>query len=216
MDDTSRRKFESIFQLYSHAWGQFNARRVYEWQICIVFWTALALSVAGVVNANSLPVIKEFGIVTMVLTGIILLSAVALHFWFVHGLTRAHKIDRLIGCHYGELLQKLTESEFSEDFQKELGDGRKRWEHALNWSTGLQLGVSLLLSISLFVLIYGKINVPVTEVKEVKITASSPIAIFPIESKAKDISPHHAAEALPASVGVTAPTQMSKVEKNPR
>lgn len=189
MNDDQRRRFESIFQLYSHAWNQFNTRRTYEWQICISLWTALSLAIAGVVNASSLPVSKDASVVVVLICSVVLIIMLLLQYWFVYGVAKAHKHDREMAVHFGDKLQELSDSKFLDALKTDLKNGRNNWGKPLNWSSGLQLGFSVLLSISLIAILYAKVNAKEVDKYEMKITTGSPISIVFPEALSKEKPP---------------------------
>lgn len=154
MEQVDKNRFDAIFQLYSHAWQQFNTRRTYEWQICIALWTALAFAIAGVVNATTLPKLQG----GIYIPGIILLTAIALQCYFIVGIANAHKSDREMAIHYGEILQYLSGSSFDEALENSLKKGRGNWGKKVNWSSVFQVGITCLLSLLFMIVMHGKMN----------------------------------------------------------
>jgi hypothetical protein len=154
MNENDRNRFESIFQLYSHSWQQFNVRRTYEWKISISLWTALGLAIVGVVNAESIPEISG----GMYILFSILLFVIMLQLIFIKGIARNHGYDRKIALHYQKFLHEISQTKFEEPLERVLEKGRRNWGVFLNWSSILQIGVTIVLSILFLVIIQSKMG----------------------------------------------------------
>lgn len=154
MDETQRARFESLFQLYEHAWRQFNERRTYEFKVLLTFWTALAAGIAGSFTLKE-PIhflSGNSGTIGLCILGVVI---VGLFVYWTWGLSRAHRHDRQIAMAYEPALQELINVSFIDPLKRELNKSRGRWGSLLNWSPVFQIGITTVLTIALLIAIKG-------------------------------------------------------------
>lgn len=145
MTEEERRRFESLFQLYESAWGQFNERRRFEFKVTLTFWTALAAGIAGSMTLAVFPSMPG----GKLLLCLVALAGVGLHALWCHGIGNAQRADRFVALSYEPELQKLVQGEFSASLKNELEQLQRAMGRLRNWTYVFQLGVTLLLAVTL-------------------------------------------------------------------
>lgn len=149
MDTNTKNRFDSIALLWKGAWDNFNNRRVYEWKICLAIWTVFAIFIGSNISGDY----KIFDI--KIIVGIILIGGLItiIHARWIFGLGRANRVDREIAIHYERILQKLSNSEFSEKLEKRIKSPRLQMGKVSNWSHSTQIGITLLLYLASILII---------------------------------------------------------------
>jgi hypothetical protein len=155
MKDNKKNQFDSLYLLWKGAWDQFNARRVYEFKTCIAVWTAFASFIALVLTGRLL----QFGDSIYVILGTVICACLITisHIFWINGLGRANRLDRLIAIHYERMLQNLTDSKFDKELENTLkGPRDKMGKLIANWSHRAQIGITIVLALaSIFAVIYS-------------------------------------------------------------
>lgn len=145
LDESAKRDFDAMFELYKLTWSQFNERRSYEVKITLTFWTALAACIAGSLQLSSVPEIPGGKWILLVLA----FGAVWLHKIWCKGIGRAQRAERLIAFFWEKEIQKLLKRPFDQTTQIFLDSLKPSMGLLRNWTYKLQLSVTAFLAVTL-------------------------------------------------------------------
>ncbi len=153
MNENEKRRFDAISQLYQRAWEQFNARRRYEFQVGLAYWTALAAALAGSVNLESFPripggkpLLVGFAIVT-----------IALHIFWMWGIWRAHGTDQKIAIHYQTHMQTLSQTEFPQGLSENIAFRSRDMGMLSHPAAVFEIGLTALLALAFVVINWNRL-----------------------------------------------------------
>ena len=128
MTDEEKNRADILVELLKTRWGQFNARREYEFKVTLTFWSGLALAIVGFDSiewAGKLPCscLAKAGVV------VVGLAIVSVHVFWAYGIMRSSHIDRNIAHSYEALLrQPPVGHDYPANVEKEI----KRWSMTLD------------------------------------------------------------------------------------
>lgn len=153
MEDSDRRRFESIYSLMQAAQNSFNERRIYEWKFNLSIWTAFAIVIAGLLQP-----IKQgetFPLDYRAIIGSVVLGAliIAIHIYWSHCCSRANAIDKKIAIHYSNELKRIISLQFPTELELFISNLPKNigWTQ---WSQLSQITITSLLVICIICLIF--------------------------------------------------------------
>ena len=123
MTDDERRWFESVFQMYSGMWDQFNERRRTEFRVTLAIWAALAAAIGG-----SFTVSKPMAMSLWVSIPLAFLAVgvvPALHALWCWGVCRSQRIAQQIAWFYEGKLNSQAGTTFSKEIVDRLNEVKK-------------------------------------------------------------------------------------------
>ena len=130
MTDDERRQFESIRELSDQAWRSIAERRNYEWKVVTVFWSAIAIGIAGSLTLASFPLVPGGRASVVCVAAVFILLFIR---WVV-GLGKANNADRAIALFYERKLQILSHAEFDDELVKILSKQRSGMGRLTDWA----------------------------------------------------------------------------------
>ncbi|MCX6132613.1 MAG: hypothetical protein NTU47_02270 [Ignavibacteriales bacterium] len=155
MDDNEKRHFDAVNALQERAWDQFNERRRYEIQVSMAFWTAIILAIAGSLTLVSFPDIP-LGRISLAAIGVMIFS---LHYYWCAGIMQSNRKDRLRAIEYQECLHQMLPFSYSPELKKDLEKSKDQGADLSNWSFIFQVGLTLVLVITLVVVNWNRFGV---------------------------------------------------------
>jgi len=113
---TDKEKFDSISVLYKQSWDNYNERRKYESKFSFGIYTVYAFSIAGILTQ-----LKKETINCNFIWGVIILGGILflIHLLWLTGANKANFVDRKIAIHFEQIMQKLSNSEFTDEFRNQ-------------------------------------------------------------------------------------------------
>jgi hypothetical protein len=152
MTAEDKNRFDSISVMYKQAWNNFNERRKYESKISFGVYTVYAFTIAGIFIQMEKDTIKG----DIFLPGIIVIGLLVLilHGLYLKGASKANFIDRKIAVHFEKHMQKLTATEFDNDFKTNFISKTNLSESKIpfflcTWDPRVSLLISFILYLSL-------------------------------------------------------------------
>jgi len=150
---------DALEKLRNGAWENFNNRRIYGWKMGMGIWTALAAFI-GVVLTGRICISQPLSFGTFIVFAILAgSSVVALHAVFMHGIGRAHRIDRDKEFFFEEEIMKILDIEFP---PKVIDGIEKRKEKRdriplCEWLEFVQLFITIILVILAIIVLWIKL-----------------------------------------------------------
>jgi hypothetical protein len=143
MADEAKNKLDTLELLRKSAMERYTWRAQAEWKLCLAIWTALAAFIGAVLTGKGIAPPKTS--VWFFVAGAALIFA--LHWWWLHGLWLAQKLDNDISFFFRDRMMESIKVEFPNNIQNQIENLRRRnrsvWTH---WSCTSQLGITALLA----------------------------------------------------------------------
>ncbi len=157
MDDS--KKLEALENLRTGVWREFDSLRNHEWKVALTLWSSLAVLIGSIlihpVNISWESWVASFGLII-----------ICLHGWYILGVARNQKINRLKEDFFVEKITSLLSiKEYTSDICQEIEkiqekkDSRKKYgcfAPLFHWSTGFQFWFTVFLVIVIFAVNFSK------------------------------------------------------------
>ena len=143
--------FEELNALRAIAWESFAQRREFEWRVALGLWTALAAFASLILGKE----VQLYGIAPLVCVGVVSIVLFSMHVFFVIGIARGNKVDRVIAYHYEEEMRRVSNAGLPKALQ-DRARAHRRQVGLRSYAHVFQLGVTLVLGLAAVLAILWK------------------------------------------------------------